>query len=71
MVDSRVCVDPSARATRVDGRSEQCPDNYRDPSSDKQGSSLIEKAERAIKCAGDTPELQRAVEIVRCLVASL
>lgn len=43
-------------------------DNYCDSSSDDQRKSFVKKAERAIQCAGDAPQLQAAIQIVRELV---
>lgn len=44
-------------------------DNYCDSSSDGQRKSFVKKAERAITCAGNAPELQYAVKLLRDLVS--
>jgi (p)ppGpp synthase/HD superfamily hydrolase len=44
-------------------------DNFCDSSSGQQRQKFVEKAERAIRCAGDTPELMKAVAIVRELIS--
>jgi len=43
-------------------------DNYCDAFSDGQRQKCLEKAQRAIRCAGNSSELQNAVKIVRSLV---
>jgi (p)ppGpp synthase/HD superfamily hydrolase len=43
-------------------------DNFCDARSDEERQKFKEKAERAIRCAGDPPELTRAAEIVRKLI---
>lgn len=43
-------------------------DNFCDARSDGERQKFAEKAQRAIRCAGDSPELQNAVKIVRSLV---
>jgi guanosine-3',5'-bis(diphosphate) 3'-pyrophosphohydrolase len=43
-------------------------DNYCDSSNDGQRKNFARKAERAIRCAGDAPQLQAAVRIVRELI---
>jgi Guanosine polyphosphate pyrophosphohydrolases/synthetases len=43
-------------------------DNYCDSRSDGERQKFVEKAQRAIRCAGDSPELQNAVKIVRDLI---
>ena len=43
-------------------------DNFCDARDEKERAKFAEKAKRAIRCAGDAPELQQAVEIVRKLV---
>jgi guanosine-3',5'-bis(diphosphate) 3'-pyrophosphohydrolase len=43
-------------------------DNFCDSRNDEERSKFVEKAQRAIRCAGDAPELQNAVEVVRSLV---
>lgn len=37
--------------------------------SDSQRTKFVEKAERAIRCAGDVPELQSAAKKLRSLVS--
>jgi (p)ppGpp synthase/HD superfamily hydrolase len=44
-------------------------DNYCDSANDGQRAKVAGKARRAIQCAGDAPQLQHAVSIVRQLVA--
>ena len=44
-------------------------DNFCDARDEKERAKFAEKAERAIHCAGDAAELQRAMEIVRRLIA--
>ena len=45
-------------------------DNYCDAKGEAERQMLAEKAERAIRCAGDAPELQKAVSILRSLINS-
>src|SRR5262245_52517900 len=42
-------------------------DNYCDARDEKERAKFAQKARRAIQCAGDAPELQKSVEIVRKL----
>jgi guanosine-3',5'-bis(diphosphate) 3'-pyrophosphohydrolase len=44
-------------------------DNYCDCASEAQRKKFVSKAERAIKCAGDAPELKQAVKLVKELLA--
>jgi guanosine-3',5'-bis(diphosphate) 3'-pyrophosphohydrolase len=44
-------------------------DNFCDARHVKDRSKQIEKAERAIRCAGDAPQLKQAVKIVRELIS--
>jgi guanosine-3',5'-bis(diphosphate) 3'-pyrophosphohydrolase len=43
-------------------------DNFCDARSDGERRKFVEKAQRAMRCAGDAPELQTAVKIVQSLV---
>ena len=43
-------------------------DNYCDARSDSERKKFAEKAKRAIRCAGDAPELQQAIKIVQALI---
>ena len=43
-------------------------DNFCDSRSDGERDKFADKAQRAIVCAGDAPQLQRAIEIVRRLI---
>jgi guanosine-3',5'-bis(diphosphate) 3'-pyrophosphohydrolase len=45
-------------------------DNFCDARSERERQKFKEKAERAIHCAGDSPQLTRAVEIVRNLIGN-
>lgn len=44
-------------------------DNFCDSANDSQRAKVAGKARRAIRCAGDAPELRSAVAIVRELIA--
>jgi (p)ppGpp synthase/HD superfamily hydrolase len=44
-------------------------DNFCDARDEKERSKFTQKARRAIECAGDAPELQKAVEIVCKLIS--
>lgn len=45
-------------------------DNYCDSRDDKERAKSAEKAKRAIQCAGNAPELSRAVKLVQKLIES-
>ncbi len=43
-------------------------DNFCDARSDGERQKCVEKAQRAIRCAGDSPQLQNAIKIVNTLI---
>lgn len=46
-------------------------DNFCDARNEQERQKFAVKAERAIRCAGDAPELQPAIEVVRKLIAAV
>jgi hypothetical protein len=44
-------------------------DNFCDSRNEEECNKFVEKAQRAIRCAGDAPELQNAIGIVRSLIS--